>query len=242
MIYHVVDAGSKAYFLEVHNKSGYTDWEEFRPCGDRMVVMIYSREEEDYYCEEARIFKNGGALGIEEIPEETGEEIQTAEETAAEVCAETPEGEIPEDTAAETAPETATCPSADEYDENNEADPVLNWEIADGWKYYNASTQAEGTAPEDFVNGTYYFYREVAKTEKTDTAPVFPVLKNNQVTVSPEVTKGMVTGLNTAGEQPTLTFTAAAVQSENLPDAATDNDDTTLTTLGVAFKQISWTA
>ena len=66
--------------------------------------------------------------------------------------------------------------------------------IADGW------TALTG------VNGVYY--REV----ETSTAnQEFAVLKDNQVTVSGDVTKAMLNGL-TEATQPTLTFTAYACQ------------------------------
>ena len=60
---------------------------------------------------------------------------------------------------------------------------------------------------------TNVYYREV---KATDTAREFPVLKGNIVTVSDQLTKGDI-----QATPPTLTFTAYAVQQENIADAKT---------------------
>ena len=79
-------------------------------------------------------------------------------------------------------------------------DNFMTCTIADGW------TALTG------VNGVYY--REV----ETSTAnQEFAVLKDNQVTVSGDVTKAMLNGL-TEATQPTLTFTAYACQYNNSND------------------------
>ena len=73
-------------------------------------------------------------------------------------------------------------------------DTFMTYNMAAGW------TALDG------VNGVYY--REV----ETSTAnQEFAVLKDNQVTVSGDVTKAMLNGL-TEATQPTLTFTAYACQ------------------------------
>lgn len=62
------------------------------------------------------------------------------------------------------------------------------------------------------------YYREVAAVT-ADTS--FDVLKSNQVTVKDTVTKEMMEGLKVEGAlQPTLTFTAYAVQKDNINSAA----------------------
>lgn len=79
----------------------------------------------------------------------------------------------------------------------------VNYSIADGW------TQGDGT-----VIPTNVYYREVnAVTADTD----FYVLKDNMVTVSEELTKAEV---NRVATQPTLTFTAYAVQKDGINTAA----------------------
>ena len=79
----------------------------------------------------------------------------------------------------------------------------VTYSIADGW------TQGDGT-----VIPTNVYYREVnAVTADTD----FYVLKDNMVTVSEELTKAEVNGITT---QPTLTFTAYAVQKDGIDTAA----------------------
>lgn len=75
----------------------------------------------------------------------------------------------------------------------------VSYAIADGW------TKVEGQ--------TNVYYREV---KATDTVREFPVLNGNIVTVSDQLTKGDI-----LATPPTLTFTAYAVQQENIPDAKT---------------------
>ena len=77
----------------------------------------------------------------------------------------------------------------------------VTYEIADGW---NALTGVDGV-----------YYREVgAVTADTD----FAVIKDNRITVSDQLTKAEVNSITT---QPTLTFTAYAVQQDGINDAAT---------------------
>ena len=64
------------------------------------------------------------------------------------------------------------------------------------------------------VSGVYY---RLVDAVDNDTA--FNVLKDNKIIVSGELTKETINGY--AVEQPTLTFTAYAVQQENIADAAT---------------------
>lgn len=78
----------------------------------------------------------------------------------------------------------------------------VTYSIADGWKALDATKHP----------GVYY--REVdAVTADTD----FYVLKDNMVTVSEELTKAEV---NSVATQPTLTFTAYAVQKDGIDTAA----------------------
>ena len=94
--------------------------------------------------------------------------------------------------------------------------PIIDWKVADGWTYFNASTKKEEAAPESYTNGTYYFYRMVeGKTAKAGAS--YSVLSNNQVTVSNDVTKDMYGALGEKGTaKPQLKFTAAAIQSDNI--------------------------
>lgn len=81
-------------------------------------------------------------------------------------------------------------------------DSFMTYEMADGW------TALPG------VDGV--FYREVAATTA---ATDFSVLKDNSVSVKNDVTKTMLNGLNEP-TFPTLTFTAYAVQKDNVTSAA----------------------
>lgn len=81
-------------------------------------------------------------------------------------------------------------------------DTFMTFEVADGW------TALTG------VDGVYY--REVASSA-TDSA--FSVLKDDAVKVKGEVTKAQL-GALTDNTKPTLTFTAYAVQKDNIATAA----------------------
>ncbi len=84
-------------------------------------------------------------------------------------------------------------------------DRFISYKIADGWQALTG------------VDGVYY--REVdATTAKAGAA--YSVLANDSVTVKDTVTKTDMNGL-TAATYPTLTFTAYAVQKDNIADAAT---------------------
>lgn len=84
-------------------------------------------------------------------------------------------------------------------------DSFVIYDIADGW---TALTGVDGV-----------FYREVAASESNQE---FAVLKDNKVTVKDTVTKAMMDALNVEGAtKPTLTFTAYAVQKDNIADPVT---------------------
>lgn len=84
-------------------------------------------------------------------------------------------------------------------------DTYITWVIADGW------TELE--------SGVYY--REAAATADADDEPI-SILKGDSVTVKNNVTKAQMDALNAAGAtQPTLSFTAYAVQKDaNVNSAA----------------------
>ena len=77
----------------------------------------------------------------------------------------------------------------------------VSYSIADGWTALTGET------------GVYY--REVSAVT-ADTS--FDILKDNKVTVSEDLTKVEINGVET---QPKLTFTAYAVQKDGIDDAAT---------------------
>lgn len=77
----------------------------------------------------------------------------------------------------------------------------LGYTIADGW------TELE--------EGSGVYYREVANNASNQE---FYVLTNNEVTVSEDLTKSDLEAMNT--NQPSLAFTAYAVQQENLETPA----------------------
>lgn len=82
-------------------------------------------------------------------------------------------------------------------------DSFMTYDMADGWTEHPS------------VTGVYY--REVAATTA---ATDFSVLKGDSVSVKDTVTKADLNAL-TQNTFPTLTFTAYAVQKDNVADAAT---------------------
>ncbi|MDU5106874.1 SipW-dependent-type signal peptide-containing protein [Clostridium sp.] len=85
-------------------------------------------------------------------------------------------------------------------DESTNFGDFMTYEIADGWTKLEA--------------GVYY------RTVDTSTEDaIFPVLKNNQVIVSSEVTKAQLTAVKETNK-PTLTFTAYAIQKDAASTAA----------------------
>ena len=102
---------------------------------------------------------------------------------------------------------TVAANSEDAYifvkvEKTNDFDTYMEYEMADGWIALAG------------VDGVYY--REYSQTA-TDT--MFDVLKDNKVTVRSNLTKAQ---LDAIGEKyPTLSFTAYAVQKDNITDAAT---------------------
>lgn len=95
-------------------------------------------------------------------------------------------------------------------EESTNFDSFLTYTMADGWT--QLTKDKDGNDITDLV-----FYREVA-APTTDQA--FAVLADDQVTVKNTVTKADMDGL-TSSTLPTLTFTAYAVQKDNIADEAT---------------------
>ena len=88
-------------------------------------------------------------------------------------------------------------------------DDYLTYTIADGW-LPRVDANNDGIADD----GVYY---RVVTATSTDT--VFPVLRDNEVSVKDTVTKEMLNAL-TGTNNPTLTFTAYAIQKDNITDVA----------------------
>lgn len=91
-------------------------------------------------------------------------------------------------------------------EKNNWNDTMLSYTMGDGWEQL-----MDNSDPAAAVAGV--FYRVV---EKSDTNRDFPVIKDNKITVSKQITGSTFTG------EVSLTFTAYAIQKEtfNTPYAA----------------------
>lgn len=109
-----------------------------------------------------------------------------------------------------------------EVKESENFDAFMTYAIAEGWTLYNTTTSGSNIQTDNTTADTYVIYREVAKTTKDE---LFYVLagkegyQNGYVTVNDTVTKKMFAAL-TEATRPTLTFTAYAVQSDNVTTVA----------------------
>lgn len=90
---------------------------------------------------------------------------------------------------------------------NDDENKFLDYAIADGW------TELDG------VDGVYYLEYDGSDNE-------FEVLKDNKVTIKGTVSKPELDDLDES-TYPTLSFTAYAVQSANIPDINSDGIDAT---------------
>ncbi len=114
-----------------------------------------------------------------------------------------------------------------EVKESENFDDFMTYAIAEGWTLYNTTTSGSNIKTDNTTADTYVIYREVVKTTKDE---LFYVLagkegyQNGYVTVNDTVTKEMLNALDknedgsdkTEKTYPTLTFTAYAVQKDNL--------------------------
>ena len=109
-----------------------------------------------------------------------------------------------------------------EVKESENFDDFMTYAIAEGWTLYNTTTSGSNIKTDNTTADTYVIYREVVKTTKDE---LFYVLagkegyQNGYVTVNDTVTKKMFAAL-TEATRPTLTFTAYAVQSDNVTTVA----------------------
>ena len=109
-------------------------------------------------------------------------------------------------------------------EESNNFDDFMTYAIASGWTLYNTTTTGSDIKTDDTTDDTYVIYREVdANIANAGTS--YQVLagkeeyQNGYVTVNDAVTKKMFAAL-TEATRPTLTFTAYAVQSDNVTTVA----------------------
>ena len=114
-----------------------------------------------------------------------------------------------------------------EVKESENFDDFMTYAIAEGWTLYNTTTSGSNIKTDNTTADTYVIYREVVKTTKDE---LFYVLagkdgyQNGYVTVNNAVTKENLNALDKKADgsanpektYPTLTFTAYAVQKDNL--------------------------
>lgn len=103
-------------------------------------------------------------------------------------------------------PTSEACYLFVKIDETAAVENYLDYAVADAW------------TPLSGVEGVYYMVLDTVPETPNN---VFPVLKNNQVTVKTTVTKAMMEAVKADAELVKLTFTAYAVQKENVADVAT---------------------
>lgn len=112
-----------------------------------------------------------------------------------------PGNTITKDPAVTVLKDSEACWLFVKIDKSANFDDFMTYEIADGWTALPGETNV--------------YYREVPATE-ADTE--FAVLKDNEVLVKATVLKTELNAL-TEGTMPTLTFTAYAVQKDNVASA-----------------------
>ncbi len=88
----------------------------------------------------------------------------------------------------------------------NDFDTYVDYSIADGW-----------TALGDAYPGVYYMVTDAIPSTGTDAS--YSVLTDNKVTVKADLTKDQLDAIG--NNLPTLSFTAYAVQKDNIADAVT---------------------
>lgn len=113
-----------------------------------------------------------------------------------------PGNTITKDPAVTVLKDSEACWLFVKIDKSANFDDFMTYEIADGWTALPGETNV--------------YYREVPATE-ADTE--FAVLKDNEVLVKATVLKTELNAL-TEGTMPTLTFTAYAVQKDNVTSVA----------------------
>lgn len=101
-------------------------------------------------------------------------------------------------------------------EKSSNLDDFITYTVDSGW------TAGEGTGEGKNGVPVGVYYREVGSLTAEDAVDqVFSVLKDDQVTVKDTVTKTMMNELQQENAtQPTLTFTAYAVQKDNIDTAA----------------------
>ena len=118
-----------------------------------------------------------------------------------------PGTEIDKDPVATVVKDSEDCWLFVKVEESTNLKDFITYTIADGW--------TPGTGTEEGGDGipTNVYYRSVTKNDNADQP--FSVLKDDKVHVKDTVTKAMMDEIEAApAKQPTLTFTAYAIQKE----------------------------
>lgn len=115
-----------------------------------------------------------------------------------------PGSPIPKDPTVTVVGGSEACWLFVKIEKSTNFDDFMTYTVADDW------TALSGES------GVYY--RAVGAS---DSDQPFAVLTGNKVTVKDSVTKAQMDALTTSGNLPTLSFTAYAVQKENVTDATT---------------------
>ena len=115
-----------------------------------------------------------------------------------------PGGTIAKDPIVTVKANSEECYLFVKIDATEKLSDYLSYELADGWI--------------ELSSGSGVYYRIVASAT---TDATFPILKNNQVTVKTTVTKEMMEAVKTNAKLVELSFTAYAVQKENVADVTT---------------------
>ena len=132
----------------------------------------------------------------------------TLEETTGQNYKMIPGSEITKDPTVTVKANSEACWLFVDIDESANFDTFMTYAVADGWAQLTEDAQGND------ITADLIYYRAVAAT--TSDAAI-AVIKGNKVTVKSDITKSQFEAVK--NDLPTLTFTAYAVQSENIGTA-----------------------
>lgn len=127
---------------------------------------------------------------------------------------------IAKDPAVWVKPGSEPCYIFVEITKTNDLDRFVNYTVASGWTRLEVGATGQEGLTATMLSGREVYYRQsISYVEAGNTNVKFNILADNKVTVPIRVTEEELDALGN-GNNPTLSFTAYACQSDNIPDTA----------------------
>lgn len=127
---------------------------------------------------------------------------------------------IAKDPAVWVKPGSEPCYIFVEITKTNDLDSFVNYTVASGWTRLEVGATGQEGLTATMLSGREVYYRQsISYVEAGNTNVKFNILADNKVTVPINVTEEELDALGN-GNNPTLSFTAYACQSDNIPDTA----------------------